>query len=116
MLHGAFFVPLSFDSCLLSFDFLPKISNLICIYQKKTLPLQPKVAKTRRYAKIISRYQKALLSAIRVAEFADRAYFYDNSIDNQNAQLLFRTTEGKLAKQYVSVLPQWTETIFEKVH
>lgn len=61
--------------------------------------------------KIISRYEKAIINAIKVAGFADRAYFYDNSIDNQNAQLLFRTVDGKLAKQYVEALPQWTETI-----
>jgi len=56
-------------------------------------------------------YEKAIINAIKVAGFADRAYFYDNSIDNQNAQLLFRTVDGKLAKQYVEALPQWTETI-----
>ena len=65
--------------------------------------------------KIISRYEKAIINAIKVTQFADRAYFYDNSIDNQNAQLLFRTLEGKLAKQYVEVLPQWTETIIDSI-
>ena len=63
--------------------------------------------------KIISRYQKAVVNAVKVIRFADRAYFYDNSIDNQNAQLLFRTTDGKFAKQYVDTLPEWTETIME---
>ena len=65
--------------------------------------------------KIISRYEKAIINAIKVAGFADRAYFYDNSIDNQNAQLLFRTIDGKLAKRYVEALPQWTETIIESI-
>lgn len=65
--------------------------------------------------KIISRYEKAIINAIKVAGFTDRAYFYDNSIDNQNAQLLFRTVDGKLAKQYVEALPQWTETIIESI-
>ena len=60
-------------------------------------------------------YEKAIINAIKVAGFADRAYFYDNSIDNQNAQLLFRTVDGKLAKQYVEALPQWTETIIESI-
>jgi predicted ABC-type ATPase len=63
--------------------------------------------------KIISRYEKAIVNAVKVMRFADRAYFYDNSIDNQNAQLLFRTTDGKFAKQYVDTLPEWTETIME---
>ena len=65
--------------------------------------------------KIISRYEKAIINAITVAGFADRAYFYDNSIDNQTAKLLFRTVDGNLAKQYVEALPQWTETIFETI-
>ena len=61
--------------------------------------------------KIISRYQKAIINAGKIMKFADRAYFYDNSIDNQNAQLLIRTVEGRFAKQYVDSLPEWTETI-----
>ncbi len=65
--------------------------------------------------KVISRYEKAIINAIRVSQFADRAYFYDNSIDNQNAQLLFRTRDGKLAKQYVETFPQWTDAIREKL-
>lgn len=77
--------------------------------------MQPKVAKTRRYAKIISRYEKAIVNAIKVARFVDRAYFYDNSIDNQNAQLLFRTTDGKFAKRYTDDMPQWSEKILNHV-
>ena len=65
--------------------------------------------------KIISRYMKAIVNAEKVARFADRVYFYDNSIDDQNAQLLFRTIDGKLAKQYADTLPQWTETIIESI-
>ena len=65
--------------------------------------------------KIISRYEKAIINAIKVASFADRSYFYDNSIDNQNAQLLFRTADGKFAKKYVESCPQWTETIIEAI-
>ena len=65
--------------------------------------------------KIISRYEKAIVNAIKVMRFADRAYFYDNSIDNRDAQLLFRTAEGKFAKQYVNLLPEWTETITDNL-
>lgn len=65
--------------------------------------------------KIISRYQKAIVNAARVAHFADRAYFYDNSIDDQDARLLFRTSDGQLAKQYISSLPQWTEIILQQI-
>lgn len=66
-------------------------------------------------SKIISRYEKAIVNAIKVARFVDRAYFYDNSIDNQNAQLLFRITDGKFAKRYTDDMPQWSEKILNHV-
>lgn len=65
--------------------------------------------------KIISRYLKAIANVIRVATFADRAYFYDNSIDNQEARILFRTTDGKLVKQYMDSIPEWAKTINAKL-
>lgn len=61
--------------------------------------------------KVISRYQKAILNAIRVTQFADRAYFYDNSVDNQDAQIIFRTVDGVFFKQYVATIPQWAKVI-----
>lgn len=60
-------------------------------------------------------WAESCLNAIRVTRFADRVYFYDNSVDNQNAQLLFRTTDGKFVKQYIAELPQWTESIIEQI-
>lgn len=65
--------------------------------------------------KIISRYLKAITNATKVAAFADRAYFYDNSIDNQEARILFRTSEGKLVKQYTESIPDWAKTIKDKL-
>lgn len=66
--------------------------------------------------KIISRYLKAITNATRVAAFADRAYFYDNSVDNQEARILFRTSDGKLVKQYTESLPDWAKTIKDKLN
>lgn len=65
--------------------------------------------------KIISRYEKSILNAKQVTGFVDRAYYYDNSVDNKNAQILFRTTDGKFAKKYLESFPQWTETILEVI-
>ena len=65
--------------------------------------------------KIISRYEKAIVNAIKVVQFVDRVYFYDNSLDNQNAQLLFRTYNGQFVKQYVDTFPQWADKIFQQV-
>ena len=65
--------------------------------------------------KIITRYLKAITNVTKVASFADRAYFYDNSIDNQEARILFRTSDGKLVKQYTDSMPVWAETIKDKL-
>ena len=37
----------------------------------------------------------------------ERAYVYDNSIDNQLPRLLYRTTDGQLFKQYLEDIPKW---------
>lgn len=36
---------------------------------------------------------------------------YDNSVDNQEACLLFRMVNGKVYKRYVEDLPNWANTI-----
>ena len=63
--------------------------------------------------KIISRYQKSILNCKRVAPIADRVYFYDNSIDDTEARLLFRMTDGKLLKRYTDDIPLWAQTIID---
>lgn len=65
--------------------------------------------------KIISRHEKAIINAVKVTEFADRVYYYDNSVDNQDALLLFRTKDGKFAKKYVEALPQWADKVLNKI-
>ena len=44
-------------------------------------------------------------------EFVDRAYIYDNSVDDHLPQLLCRSVEGKVVKQYADVLPEWVARI-----
>ncbi len=61
--------------------------------------------------KIISRYSKSIVNCRKVSIFADRTYVYDNSIDNEEATLLFRMREGVLAKQYVNEIPGWAQNI-----
>ena len=61
--------------------------------------------------KIISRYQKSILNCKRIASFADRVYVYDNSVDNAEARLLFRMTEGRLFKRYTDDIPLWAQAI-----
>ncbi|WP_294558752.1 zeta toxin family protein [uncultured Bacteroides sp.] len=64
--------------------------------------------------KIISRYDKSIANSSIVSEFVDRAYIYDNSIEDVDAQLLFRLKDGKLVKQYVDVIPRWALAIYDK--
>jgi len=64
-------------------------------------------------SKIISRYFKSILNCRRISRLADRTYIYDNSIDGQEAQLLFRFVYGKLFKQYVEEIPEWASKIAE---
>ena len=62
--------------------------------------------------KIISRYYKSIANCEQLVPVADRLYVYDNSIDNVFPQLLFRTTDGTLMKQYAPIR-DWTSMIFE---
>ncbi|MBQ7686695.1 MAG: zeta toxin family protein [Bacteroidaceae bacterium] len=64
-------------------------------------------------SKIISRYYKSLVNAEEAISFVDRAYLYDNSIDNQLPRLLFRTSDGKIFKRYTDDIPEWARTFLE---
>ena len=44
---------------------------------------------------------------------AGRVYVYDNSIDDTEARLLFRMTDGKLFKRYTDDIPLWAQTIID---
>jgi predicted ABC-type ATPase len=64
--------------------------------------------------KIIARYTRSLANCSVAARIADRAYIYDNSVDNASAQLLFRTSEGKLLKRYGDINP-WALEILREI-
>lgn len=77
---------------------------------------------TRRYlegghevpiSKIITRYYKSLANAGKAIRFVDRAYVYDNSIENRPPRLLFRTVNGSLFKRYSNATPLWALPILE---
>lgn len=66
-------------------------------------------------SKIISRYQKSISNCTRIIDFADRLYIYDNSIDNVDARLLYRATNGFLAKKYTDNIPEWANQILGRI-
>ncbi|MDE5837952.1 MAG: zeta toxin family protein [Paramuribaculum sp.] len=61
--------------------------------------------------KIISRYAKSIINCEAIASLVDRLYVYDNSVNNKDAQILFRLKEGKLEKIYVNQVPDWAKNI-----
>lgn len=63
--------------------------------------------------KIISRYQKSIVNCKRCVALADRVYVYDNSIDDADARLLFKMTDGQLYKQYVEDVPEWARMLLK---
>lgn len=60
--------------------------------------------------KIISRYAKSLANCSLTAKMVDRAYLYDNSIEDQQARLLFRVANGVLVKTYGEI-NSWAQEI-----
>ena len=65
--------------------------------------------------KIISRYYKSIANCSLLVSIVDRLYVYDNSVENIFPQLLFRTSNGKLTKQYAS-LHDWANIIFQAIN
>ena len=61
--------------------------------------------------KIISRYSKSILNCAAVSRYCDRTYIYDNSIDDREAQLLFRMSDGIIKKRYTDNMPEWAAEI-----
>ena len=62
-------------------------------------------------SKVISRYFKSLELAKQAITFVDRAYIYDNSVEDQLPQLLYRTSQGALVKRYTDDIPEWAQII-----
>ena len=62
-------------------------------------------------SKIISRYDKSIANCMALAPYVDRLYVYDNSIEDVEARLLFRLSNGELVKRYVDDLPMWASSI-----
>jgi len=62
--------------------------------------------------KIISRYYKSIANCAALVHLVDRLYVYDNSINDRFPELLFRTSNGKLTKQYANI-NNWANAIFQ---
>lgn len=64
--------------------------------------------------KIISRYYRSIANCVKVVPWIDRAYFYDNSETDADPVLMFRVSDGKLAKIYGELAP-WAKNIADSL-
>ena len=55
--------------------------------------------------KIISRYYRSIANCVEASPWIDRAYFYDNSEPDADPILMFRVSDGKIAKIYSDMAP-----------
>lgn len=62
-------------------------------------------------SKIVTRYYKSLANAAVAISIVDRAYIYDNSVDNQLPKLICRMVDEALYKQYAEILPNWVQEL-----
>jgi predicted ABC-type ATPase len=62
-------------------------------------------------SKVISRYNKSIVNCQMLSRLVDRAYIYDNSIDGQEARLLFRFADGIIIKRYTNNPPRWAQIL-----
>ncbi|MCQ2101135.1 MAG: hypothetical protein MJZ10_12600 [Fibrobacter sp.] len=64
-------------------------------------------------SKIISRYYKSKTNATLILPLVDRAYIYDNSIENETPRLICRMVDGTLFKQYSDTIPEWAKDLLK---
>lgn len=65
-------------------------------------------------SKIISRYTKSIANCAKVIKSVDRAYIYDNSVDDVYPSLMFRSENGLISKQYAPER-EWSASIHAAV-
>jgi len=65
--------------------------------------------------KIFSRYFKSIGNCAVALKIVDRAYIYDNSVDDADPVLLFRTENDSLKKVYRQPVNDWAKPILEQV-
>jgi predicted ABC-type ATPase len=64
--------------------------------------------------KIIDRYFKSIINCTVANNIPDRLYVYDNSVEDAEAKLLFRASNGKVTKKY-SEINDWAKPIYESL-
>jgi predicted ABC-type ATPase len=66
--------------------------------------------------KIISRYNRSIANSAIAMSIVDRAYGYDNSVDDRNPKILFRTKDGLVFKTYVDLKNhEWGQIMIQEI-
>ncbi|HKY40309.1 MAG TPA: zeta toxin family protein [Polyangiaceae bacterium] len=63
--------------------------------------------------KIVDRWARSIANAASIAAEVNRFYVYDNSVDNRDAQLVVRASDGCVVKTYGEA-PAWTAPIVQR--
>lgn len=67
-------------------------------------------------SKIISRYNRSLANSAAAMTMVDRAYCYDNSVDDRDPKKLFRMRDGVLFKTYADLqFHEWGKLLVESL-
>lgn len=67
-------------------------------------------------SKIISRYKRSIANGVAAMSMVDRAYAYDNSVDDREPKKLFRTRTGVVIKTYADLkLHEWGQLMNESL-
>jgi predicted ABC-type ATPase len=64
--------------------------------------------------KIVARYTRSMINCGLGVRLVDRAYVYDNSVEDASARLLFRAADGRLVKTYGTINP-WARSILASI-
>lgn len=64
--------------------------------------------------KIINRYYRSINNCVKAVSIVDRAYFYDNSVNDVDPIQLFRTVDGKIVRYYNELTP-WAKDVAEQI-
>ena len=64
--------------------------------------------------KIINRYYRSIANCVETIAKVDRAYFYDNSETDADPSLVFRVSDGKIARIYREMVP-WAKNIADSL-
>jgi predicted ABC-type ATPase len=66
--------------------------------------------------KIISRYNRSIANGAIAMSMVDRAYGYDNSVDDRDPKKLFRTKNGRVFKTYADLkMHAWGQMMIEEL-